>query len=283
MKDQAENLRKIIAKVEIPKIGGAYSIAVVSGKGGVGKSNVSIFLAKAFAARGKKTLIFDGDLGLANLHILLGILPKGTLSQYLKNECKIENVIHNISENIDLIPGGSGDVSANSNLSKMLADLANLSQNYDYLIIDGGAGIAENTIRLAVSAGEVILVMTPDPTSLTDAYAMLKVLFSRNQKNISLLINMAQSENEVEAVKSKLFMLAEKFISFTPKYLGFLPQSKKLTPLIRESMDILSQQVGEFSAKINAIAAKIDGDNPAKNGEVHNFFAKFAQIVRGKL
>ena len=280
MKDQAEKLRELVSRVETPKIGGARAIAVVSGKGGVGKSSVSVFLAKSLAARGKKVLIFDGDLGLANLHILLGILPKGTLSQCLKNECKIDAVVHNIAQNIDLIPGGSGDISTNSNLSRVLSDLANLSHNYDYLIIDGGAGIADNTIRLAVSASEVILVMTPDPTSLTDAYAMLKVLHSRKQENVSLLINIAQSENEVEAAKGKLFMLSEKFINFTPKFLGYLPQSKKLTPFFRESLDVLTQQVGDFSAKINAIAAKIDGEKPAEN---INFFAKFGQIVRGKL
>jgi flagellar biosynthesis protein FlhG len=280
MKDQAEKLRKLVANVEIPKIGGARSIAVVSGKGGVGKSNISVFLAKAFAARQKKVLILDGDLGLANLHILLGILPKGTLSSYLRNECKIEAVIHKISENIDLIPGGSGDISTTANLSRMFADLANLVKKYDYLIIDGGAGIAENTLRLAISANEAVLVMTPDPTSLTDAYAMLKVLHSREQRNISLLVNMAQNENEVEAVKSKFFMLSKQFIDFTPKYLGFLPQSRKLTPLIRESFDVLSREVGDFSVKINMIAAKIDGEKPA---EELNFFAKFAQTVRGKL
>ena len=281
MKDQAEKLRELVASVETPKIGGgARSVAVVSGKGGVGKSSVSVFLAKSLAARGKKVLIFDGDLGLANLHILLGILPRGTLSNCLKNECKVEDVVHNVGENIDLIPGGSGDISTNSNLSRVLSDLANLSQNYDYLIIDGGAGIAENTIRLAVSATEVLLIMTPDPTSLTDAYAMLKVLHSRKQKNISLLVNIAQNENEVEAVKGKLFMLSQKFIDFTPKFLGFLPQSKKITSFIRESMDVLSQEAGEFSLKINTIASKIDGDVPPEN---LNFFAKFAQSIRGKL
>jgi flagellar biosynthesis protein FlhG len=280
--DQAENLRKIVANIDTPKIDGIRSIAIVSGKGGVGKSNISIFLAKALAVRGKKVLIFDGDLGLANLHILLGISPKGTLSKYLKNECRIEDIVHKIDENVDLIPGGSGDVSTNSDLSKMLSDLTNLSRNYDYLIIDGGAGIGENTLRLAISAGEVILLMTPDPTSLTDAYSTLKVLISRKQKNISLLINMAENENETELVKNKLFMLSENFLRFSPKYLGFLPQSKKLAALIREDIGVLSQKIGDFSLKINTIAAKIDGEQIIETDENQNFFTKFTQSIGGK-
>jgi len=289
LSDQAQNLRNIVQNTTAtPKIGDenpkVRSIAVVSGKGGVGKSNITIFLAKSLATRGKKVLIFDGDLGLANLHILLGILPKGTLTQYMKNECRVENIIHKIQENVDLIPGGSGEILPSSDLSKLLADLINVSRNYDYLIIDGGAGIAENTIRLSICAGEILLIMTPDPTSLADAYATIKVLSSRGQKNISLLINMAQSPQEAENVKNKLFALCQNFIKFTPNFIGFLPQSEKLASLIREDIGVLSKKLGNFSLKINTLAAKIDGENIAENGRTtQNFFLKFAQTIGGKL
>lgn len=283
MKDQAENLRKIVRSAEITKIDGKKlrSIAVVSGKGGVGKSNITIFLAKSLALRGKKILILDGDLGLANLHILLGLSPKGTLSQYLKNECPVIDIVHNIAENVDLIPGGSGDVLPSSNLSKLILDLTEVSRNYDYLIIDGGAGIAENTLRLALCAQETILVMTPDPTSLTDAYVTLKVLLSRGQKNLSLLINIAENDNEALIVKDKLFMLSQKFINFTPNYLGFLPQSVKLASLIREDIGVLSKKTGDFSLKINTVAAKIDGESFADEYETKNFFTKLLQTIGG--
>ena len=287
MTDQAQNLRNIVQNTAAPKIDGGdskvRSIAVVSGKGGVGKSNITIFLAKSLAARGKKVLIFDGDLGLANLHILLGILPKGTLAQYMRNECRVENIVHKIQENVDLIPGGSGNILPSSGLSKLLSDLINISRNYDYLIIDGGAGIAENTVRLSVCAGEILLVMTPDPTSLADAYATVKILTSRGQKNISLLVNMAQSAQEAEIVKNKLFMMCKNFIKFTPNFLGFLPQSEKLASLIRENIGVLSKKVGNFSLKINTLAAIIDGENIAYDGRGEkNFFAKFAQTLGGK-
>jgi flagellar biosynthesis protein FlhG len=287
LKDQAENLRKIVKEVAAAKNcadSKLRSIAIVSGKGGVGKSNITVFLAKALAMRGKKVLIFDGDVGLANLHILLGVLPKATLTQYIKNACPVRNLIHHVSENIDLIPGGSGDVSPNSDLRKIIGELIDVSQEYDYLLIDGGAGISENTIRLSISSGEVILVATPDPTSLADAYATLKVLVSRGQKNISLLINMTQNASETELVKSKLTMMSQKFIDFKLDFLGVLPKSEKLATLIREDIGILSKKVGDFSLKINTVAAKIDGEEnlDTNNNELKNFFAKFVQVAGGK-
>ena len=286
MKDQAESLRKIVNAVAATKSNipsKLRSITIVSGKGGVGKSNITVFLARALAMRGKKVLVFDGDVGLANLHILLGILPKATLTQYIKNACPVQNLIHKVSENIDLIPGGSGDVSPNSDLRKIIGELTEVSQNYDYLLIDGGAGIAENTIRLSISSGEVLLIATPDPTSLADAYATLKVLVSRGQKNISLLINMAQNIEETELVKNKLTMMAQKFIGFNLNFVGFLPKSEKLATLIREDIGILSKKVGDFSLKINTLAAKIDGEEiiDVKN-DLQNFFAKFVRVAGGK-
>jgi len=285
LKDQAENLRKIVNAVAAGKKASSKlrSIAVVSGKGGVGKSNITVFLAKSLAMRGKKVLVFDGDIGLANLHILLGVLPKATLTQYIKNACPVQNLIHKVGENIDIIPGGSGDVSPNSDLRKIIAELTEISQKYDYLIIDGGAGISENTIRLSISSSEVLLVATPDPTSLADAYATLKVLVSRGQNNISLLINMTQNPNETELVRSKLTMMSQKFIGFDLKFLGFLPKSEKLATLIREDIGVLSKKVGDFSLKINTIAAKIDGEEIRDtSGESQNFFAKFVRVVGGK-
>jgi len=286
LKDQAESLRKIVNAVAATKSNipsKLRSITIVSGKGGVGKSNITVFLARALAMRGKKVLVFDGDVGLANLHILLGILPKATLTQYIKNACPVQNLIHKVSENIDLIPGGSGDVSPNSDLRKIIGELTEVSQNYDYLLIDGGAGIAENTIRLSISSGEVLLIATPDPTSLADAYATLKVLVSRGQKNISLLINMAQNIEETELVKNKLTMMAQKFIGFNLNFVGFLPKSEKLATLIREDIGILSKKVGDFSLKINTLAAKIDGEEiiDVKN-DLQNFFAKFVRVAGGK-
>lgn len=290
MTDQAGTLRTLVSQVQGSASSDAsacYSIAITSGKGGVGKSNIAIFLARALALRGKKVLLFDGDLGLANLHILLGITTHHDLNAYLRHEQPLASLVCRVSAGVDLLPGGSGgNLAANMSaetVDRLVRELSALSAQYDILLVDSGAGIADNTLRFSVAADEVLLVMTPDPTSLSDAYATIKILKSLGQETVSIVQNMVETNSEAQVVEEKIRLLTEKFLEMTPRFIGRLPRNCRLASLIREDIGVLSARgLGQFAIKINMLAAYLlDVATLPATGE-NRFFARLLHRSRGK-
>lgn len=286
--DQAGALRDLVARKqsgEVPAVPkGCPSIAVTSGKGGVGKTSFSVFLAKSLAAQGEKVLLFDGDMGLANLHILLGISTPLSLKDFLVGKCSIEECIYEVEPGVELIPGASGDVGL-ANISKMdlsgiLEKINAVTGNYDRLIVDGGAGIAEASLGLTLSADQVVVVITPDPTSLADAYATIKVLASRGCKDFSVVVNMVESDEEGRAVQEKLSLLTEKFLGFVPDFVGSLPRNRKLGTAIREERALLAAKgFGDFVNRMNNTARLIRGHEPVVEG---GFFGRLLTVLSGE-
>lgn len=193
--DQAANLRKLTEtgtglKLVQPQdtVKKTKIIAVASGKGGVGKSTVSVNLAISIARTGLKVLIFDGDLGLANVNVLLGIIPKYNLYHVVKGHKSLKDIVISTPEGVDIIAGASGysqlanlNETQRNNLIKGFAEL----DRYDVMIIDTGAGISANVIGLVMPADEVIVVTTPEPTSITDSYGLIKSIVSQSKdKNL---------------------------------------------------------------------------------------------------
>ncbi|MDR0304170.1 MAG: hypothetical protein LBH98_05300 [Chitinispirillales bacterium] len=271
MKDQAEKLRKIVGNISNAKTADKKICSIMLLSPENENFDISAPLSKAFAMREKKVLIIDDRFGVENLKTTFKFPPKETLKNYLQNECYIDNIIGNICENVDWVSYRNYDSPieiGNSDLSKFISDLSSVAANYDYIIINGGMEISENTLMLTNSAGAVILTAAPNPASITDAYSALKLLVSqmRAKENIYFLINTNGNENEseVQSVKEKFFALTEKFINFTPNFLGFLS--------LKDSIS--------FSDKINSTAEKIDENNIGAN---QNFFANFAQSIGGEL
>lgn len=276
--DQAGALREIVEATGTNPSGTGTTISITSGKGGVGKSNVAIFLAKALANTGKKILLFDGDLGLANLHILTGVSTPKNLTHCLNSSASVADVIYPVEDGIDLIPGGSGvtelaDISSDR-LKTVVTQLEEVSTHYDYTIVDGGAGIHKSVIDLAVAGDMMLLVLTPDPTSLADAYSALKVLASRGISEFYVVVNQVEHPKEGESVLKKLSLLTDKFLGITPQLLGELPRNRRLSSAIRDDRSLLAEKgLAEFSVKMNTIAAKINGcDNRDRTGFFKRLF-----------
>jgi flagellar biosynthesis protein FlhG len=237
MSDQAEKLRALVQQ-QSEKLPPSVSdsprprfktrtIVVTSGKGGVGKTNLTVNLALAFAKRGKKTLLFDADLGMANLDVLLGISPPHTLVDVIHDRKRLEEVIFPISDNLELVPGGSG-ISELANLpaekmEHLLSRLSEIEGRSEILLIDTGAGISRQVLDFVLAAHEVIVVTTPEPTAITDAYGMIKALNTQNPgATVHLLVNQADSEQEARSVAAKLTMIVERFLEIRLHFLGFV-------------------------------------------------------------
>ncbi len=231
--DQAEKLRNIVRAQEAETTGtGARMITVTSGKGGVGKSSVSVNLAVQIQKLGQRVIIFDADFGLANVEVMFGAVPKYNLSDVIFHGKQIEEIIVDGPMGIKFVSGGSG-IAELSNLTKenvrfLSSKLARLEAMADVIIVDTGAGISDTVIDFVKSSGEVLLVTTPEPTSITDSYALLKALarsenFDRKYTTIHLLANKADNVVEGKIVYNKLELVAEKFLDMRLNFLGYIP------------------------------------------------------------
>lgn len=244
---QADTLEKIMeqsqnsttqptlsASSAIPRV-----ICVTSGKGGVGKTNIVVNLAYCLAQQGKKVLILDADLNLANVDVLVGITPKHNLHHVFLGEKNLKDIIVDGPGGISILPASSGilemaDLTEEQKLY-FLAELEEVGQEIDVLLIDTAAGINNNVIYFTLGAQERIIVLSPEPTSLTDAYAMIKVLSSRHDvKKFRILINSAHSEKEALQVFRQLTTVADRFLdTLSLDYLGYIPFDAKLPQAVR--------------------------------------------------
>jgi flagellar biosynthesis protein FlhG len=253
-------------------------ICITSGKGGVGKTNVTANLAYAMAARGLRVLILDADLNLANIDVLLGLTPKYNLQHVFTGEKSLEEVMIQGPGGINILPGASGIMEL-ANLDEeqrlyFLAEMATINDKIDILLIDTGAGINENVIYFNLAAQERIILLTPEPTSLTDAYAMIKVLSTRHDvKRFKILVNMALSEKEAMNVFKKIFKVCDQFLTtLSLDFIGYLPYDKKLTIAVRSQCLVsekfpdcqASKRIGEISKTLMETAPKIPDDGNIK-------------------
>jgi flagellar biosynthesis protein FlhG len=212
-------------------------IAITSGKGGVGKTHVTVNLAIAFAQRGRKVLIVDGDVGLANVDILLDEAPRFTLADVMSGEKTLDEVLVHTSHGVSILPGTSGliEMSEMSDTDRMrlLESLGDLDESFDTVLVDTAAGIGANARFFAGAAQEVLVVATPEPTSLADAYAMIKVLVRRcGMDRIALVVNQATHEIEAKEVFQRLSLLTSRFLSVVLALAGYIPTD----PHVRESV-----------------------------------------------
>jgi flagellar biosynthesis protein FlhG len=245
--DQASNLRKIIKSNQVNmQENSAQVITVTSGKGGVGKSNVTVNLAINFRRQGKRVIIFDADFGLANIEVIFGVVPKYNLFDIIYNNKDITDVLTAGPYGIDFISGGSGVQELfkfdQNQLSYLLKNLKKLDKLADIILIDTGAGISEIILDLISASSEVILVATPDPTSITDAYAVLKAIKKRGPnfegKQLNVLINRVSSEKEGNDIYNKLSTVSNRFLEVKLNKIGFLPYDKLLEKSVIEQKPV---------------------------------------------
>ncbi|PKM54086.1 MAG: MinD/ParA family protein [Firmicutes bacterium HGW-Firmicutes-5] len=245
--DQAANLRNIVKRADASiKPIGARVITVTSGKGGVGKSNVSVNLAIQFKKLGKRVIIFDADFGLANVEVIFGIVPKYNMFDMIYNNKDITEVLTSGPLGIEFISGGSGVQELlrldKNQLAFMIEKLYELDRLADIIIIDTGAGISDSVLDFVAASSEVLLVTTPEPTSITDAYAVLKAIKRRHnnvdQKLINLLVNRTDTIAEGKEIFNKLNKVTNKYLDLDLTNIGYLPNDKHLVKAVVEQKPV---------------------------------------------
>ncbi len=241
MNDQAAKLRQMNTTMPVSR---AKIISVTSGKGGVGKTNVTINLACALANRGRKVFILDADFGLANIDVLLNLSPPYTIDDVLAGSKTMDDVVVEGPCQVSILPASSG-VGEMAELppheqQRLLQKLSEIQMPMDYLLIDTGAGIASSVLRFNTSADKVLIVATPEPTSMTDAYSLMKILSEKySLKNFNILANQVSSQQEGGLVFERLNKVAYDFLNANLTYLGFILKDTHFTRAVRQQRPLL--------------------------------------------
>jgi flagellar biosynthesis protein FlhG len=229
-------------------------IAVTGGKGGVGKTSVAVNLATALTEQGKRVLLFDGDLGLANVDVLLGLSPKVTLEQVLDGRCTLEEAVIDAPQGFKVLPGASG-VARMASLSTaehlgLVQAFSHLTAGLDVLIVDTAAGIADGVRQFCQAAQQVLVVLRDEPASLTDAYALIKVLNrDHGVRRFRILANMSPSQGAGEALYRKLERVANRFLDVVLEYAGEIPEDTFVRAAIREQRSVVKAYPSSASAR----------------------------------
>ncbi len=284
--DQAQNLRNVIKAQNIKNIENTKVITITSGKGGVGKSNMAVNLAIQFTNMGKKVIILDADFGLANVEVMFGTLPNYNLSDVIFNGRSIRDIITTGPMGIGFISGGSGVVGLNNlnreQITFLVHNLSLLNDLCDILIIDTGAGVSDQVLEFVLASPEVLLVSTPEPSSLTDSYSLMKAMcksskYLKDGTNVHLVANKVNSESEGKAVYQKMQSVVKKFLGGDLDYLGYVPYDSSLEKAVRNQKVVSLEYPMSKSAKsFEGIASKLlqkDESTHFKWGVSHIFSA----------
>jgi len=244
-------------------------ITIASGKGGVGKTWLSVTLAHALARLGQKVLLFDGDLGLANVDIQLGLVPDNDLGSILTGDATLAQSITNFSDpagvKFDVIAGKSGSGALGSLATKTLTalrdDLVAFSKEYDHVLLDLAAGIDPSVSTLSHHDGDILVVMSGDPTSLTDAYAFIKLTVARNaDAKISIVVNNVATKKDGEKVYEAIKRAAEGFLKISPPLAGIIKSDSKVVDAIRSQMPLLARHPqSSAAADVMLLAGRLIG------------------------
>lgn len=275
MNDQAATLRTMTSAPysAMPDMTGVVNtrrsrcLAVTGGKGGVGKSNLSVNLSLELGSLGNKVGLLDADFALANADLICGVSPSYHLGHVVAGLKELEEVTIAISDNVELIPGGSGiEELANFSLAAkphVFEQVRRMEENLDFMLIDTAAGIAENVSGVLTSASEVIVVVTPDPTSIVDAYATIKVILRRSPgKQISIVVNNIIGIGDAEQVFQSINAAVHGFLDHKVNFLGMIPHDSQVQEAIREQVPVVRfASNSPASRAIRLIAKQLHGQN----------------------
>ena len=279
--DQASKLRELARDIK-PR---ARTIAITSGKGGVGKTNVAVCLAISLAAREKKVILLDADLGLANADILLDVNPAYNLSDVIDGTKTLREVILSAPGGISIVPGVSG-IARIANLPDsqrnfLLDKFYELESLADHIIIDTGAGVSRNVINIASAADDIIVIATPEPTSITDAYAVIKMISGEPAHGrIHLLLNMVKCRDEAQIISSRIASVCSQFLGMHVKKLGFVLYDEKVPHSVMRRRPVLLEYPRSLASQCIKNVGRYfcsDNGNPLSDKR-KGFFGTVAQL-----
>ncbi len=292
MEEQAQELRELMGNLDSPAEKSEKTekqnehktriIAITSGKGGVGKTNMAVNMAIAYAQLGKKVILIDGDLGMANVNVLLNVVPQYNLMQVINRQKTMSEIILDTEVGIKFIAGANG-FSKIANLSleeldyfaKQFAQLGNA----DIIIIDTGAGIANNVLQFVAAADEVYVVTTPEPTAITDAYGMIKIITTElNDRNINikLLVNRVHSAEEGKKISDRIITIVGQFLNYKVDYIGFVYDDSVVSAsVIRQKPFMVVNPTSKPAQCIKHIVGRIEKTDMSSSEGVSTFLKKF--------
>jgi flagellar biosynthesis protein FlhG len=292
MQDQADSLRQVADNLlrEWPRGergNNCRVIAITSGKGGVGKTNVAVNLSLALCEAGARVLLLDADLGLANVDVLLGLSPQFTLQHLVYHKAELEQVVIQGPLGLDVLPGGSGITElANLNtleIVRLLSTLRTLERQHDVLVIDTAAGIGNSVLRFLLVADDVVLVSTPEPPALLDAYGVLKALHAKAvHGNTYLLMNMARKATDGSEAYQILSSLANRYLEMRLHYLGSLPLDLAVVQAVKQQRPFYtSAPQAPVSCALRELAAQfLVGVAHTPKRQKESFFARLMSGMR---
>lgn len=285
MTDQAQQLREMMkgreegeseVKREKTRI-----IAVASGKGGVGKTNMSVNIAMAYAQLGKKVIVMDADLGLANVNVALGIIPKYNLFHVIRKQKKLEEVILDTDYGIQFVAGASG-FSKIANLTDeeregFISELSSLS-DADVIIIDTSAGVSANVLSFVSAADDAIIVTTPEPTAITDAYGIIKIIGTEMNSldlGLKLIVNRVKSVTEGKKVAERVINIAGQFLNLKVDYLGYVYDDPSVPQSVIKQRPFLSNEPnGKAAICVKHIVSRLEKVEYKEGGGVGTFLRR---------
>ncbi|MDI9459745.1 MAG: MinD/ParA family protein [Bacillota bacterium] len=282
MRDQAEDLRRMAGQ----RGPSSRIIAVTSGKGGVGKTNIAVNLALALCQLNHRVVLIDVDLGLANVDIVLGISPKYNLGHVMRGEKTLHEIIMDGPLGLKIISGGSGITElANLNgwrLDAFVASFEQLNREFDFVILDTGAGVHRNVTSFVLAATDVLVVTTPEPTAITDAYGLLKVIRQRApETRVRLVVNMAKSPAEAEIVAERLNSVLREFVQWEVEYTGYILTESQVVRAVAEQQPVLLAFPSSMASRsLKRIAGILAGeDAPSQPLGIKGFFARVSSFL----
>ncbi len=260
--------------------------SITSGKGGVGKTAVVANTATAMAKLGKKVLILDADLGLANIDVVFGLAPKLNLNHFFSGDYTLSDILVEGPHGIKILPAGSGVQNFtrldSTQKLKLLEGLDQMHNDFDFVLIDTEAGISENVTYFNTAAQEILVVTTPDPTAITDAYALMKLLSTQyHEKRFNLVVNQIQHENEALDVYRKLTMVSNRYLDISIDFLGSVPADRQMTDAIRKQRVIVDlYPSSKITAAFINLARTIASEQPVSSpkGGVQFFWKRLLDI-----
>jgi flagellar biosynthesis protein FlhG len=290
MPDQAERLRqltlasavqqRIIKQRKIPRV-----ITVASGKGGVGKTNLVVNLGIALSRLGQRVVVMDADLGLANVDIIMGIVPMHSLSDVVRGAKSLEEIMVNGPEGMKIIPGGSG-LAELANLSpeqrdRLLDSLLTLETMADILLIDCGAGLSRTVLSFVSAADELIVITTPEPTAITDAYGIIKVVTKfKIHERVSLVVNQVRDHQEGNEIADRFADVSRKFLQVDVSFIGEICSDQQVVRAVKQQQPFITLYPrARATQDVQSIAGRLLGLSLTKPRGVSEFLGKLSRLL----